>query len=34
MKQDLVVKYVLMSIGFVQLSMLAFAICTMIINLV
>ena len=34
MKQELIAKYVLMSIGFVQLSMLAFAICTMIINLV
>ncbi len=34
MNQELVVKYVMYSIGFVQLSMIAFAVCTMIIKLV
>ena len=34
MNQELIVKYVMCGIGFVQLSMLAFAVCTMIIKLV
>ena len=35
MKQELIAKYVLMSIGFVQLTMICYAVCySIVINLV